>query len=63
MSSITPLKLEARELIAQLDLVIGTVRILWLESPRNSRECAHWMFRINQLLDHRSHLMRLRDRP
>ena len=61
MNSITPLRLEANALIEQLDDVIATVRVLWLQSPRNSQQCHRWMWRLNQLLDQRLHLMRLRD--
>lgn len=62
MAPITPLRLEALELIRQLDAVIGTVRLYWLESSPNSQERRHWMTRLNELLDQRLHLMALRDR-
>lgn len=60
MAPLTPLRLEAAQLIRQLDEVLGTVRILWLEA-KTEKESRHWMHRLNQLLDQRSHLMRLRD--
>lgn len=61
MSNVLQLKQESPPLIAQLDDVTDTVRILWLESPRNSKECRHWMRRLDQLLDQRLHLMAIRD--
>jgi hypothetical protein len=48
-------------LIAQLDQVIATVRLFWLEAPPNSAERRHWSSRINELLDQRLHLMSIRD--
>ena len=61
MSHIHDLKSESAGLIAQLDAVISTVRAYWLESSPNSKERRHWMTRMNELLDQRIHLMRLRD--
>jgi hypothetical protein len=61
MPPITPLALEAKALIEQLDQVLGTVRLLWLDCAPHTKERNHWMARLNQLLDQRSHLMALRD--
>lgn len=61
MAPITPLRAEAQSLLAPLDAVLGTVRLLWLESARKSQANRKWMWRLNQLLDQRLHLMRLRD--
>jgi len=61
VSQIHDLKSEAVVLIAQLDAVISTVRIFWLDASPNSQERRHWMNRLNELLDQRLHLMALRD--
>jgi hypothetical protein len=62
VNNLIQMKGEAAALIAQLDQVIGTVRLLWLEASPNSKYKSHWMARLNQLLDQRLHLMALRDR-
>jgi hypothetical protein len=62
VNNLIQMKGEAAALIAQLDQVIGTVRLLWLEASPNSKDKSHWMARLNQLLDQRLHLMALRDR-
>lgn len=61
MSQVVKLREEAVVLIAQLDQVLATVRAYWLEASPNSKERRHWLGRINQLLDQRLHLMKVRD--
>lgn len=61
MSNLIQLRAESIMLLEQLDEVIATVRLLWVDAPPNSKERRHWMTRINQLLDQRLHLMSVRD--
>lgn len=50
----------ARTLIAQLDEVLGTVRVLWLDTSDPALR-AKWRNRLDELLDQRLGLMALRD--